>query len=245
MTFDVVICVGPSDESICESNILYTKKNVIGYRNIYLICKNSLIKIDGAITIDEKIFPFNIGDVALIHGKRARNGWYLQQLLKLYAGLVIPDILQKYLVIDCDTHFVKPTKFLTDDNKCIFTTGVEYHVPYFEHMKRLHPSLIKSHNLSGISHHTFFDNELVQELIKLVEYYHTSNEKPFWRIFLDETDHNHYDHSGASEYELYFTYVYIHHREKMDIRQLKWINHHEVVLNTDNDFISVHWFLRQ
>ena len=40
-----------------------------------------------------------------------RIGWYLQQLLKFYAGFVIPDILQRYLIIDCDTHFLKPTKF--------------------------------------------------------------------------------------------------------------------------------------
>ena len=73
---------------------------------------NNEIVIDGCITIFEKIFPFSLDTVAKIHGKRDRNGWYLQQLLKLYAGKIIPNILDKYLVIDSDTFFLKPTKII-------------------------------------------------------------------------------------------------------------------------------------
>ena len=243
MSFDVVICVGPNDTAIVNSVVPYIKKNIIGYRNIYLVCQNPSITIDGTITINEKIFPFTINDVAHYHGKRERNGWYLQQLLKFYAGFIIPGILQKYLIIDCDTHFLKPTKFLTEDNKCIFTTGTEYHIPYFEHMNRLHPSLKKSHTLSGISHHTFFDREIVKSLIELVEDYHKSA-KTFWQLYLQEVQPAHYDLSGAAENELYFTYVYLYHYDKMKIRQLKWINSSNLSLDTHNDFISVHWYMR-
>ena len=241
MSFDIVICVGPNDKEIVSSSVNYSKKNIIGYRNIYLICQNPSIQIEGTITIDEKMFPFNISDVARIHGKRDRNGWYLQQLLKFYAGFVIPDILQKYLIVDCDTHFLKPTKFLTDSNKCIFTTGTEYHIPYFEHMNRLHPSLKKTHALSGISHHTFFDSAIVQSLFKLVEDFH---KKPFWKIYLDEVKPEYYDLSGAAENELYFTYVYLYYREQMEIRELNWINSKRLLLNTNHDFMSVHWYMR-
>ena len=80
--FDIVIPVGPNDKSIIEQQIKYTKKNIVGYRNIYLICYDPLITIDECITIDESIFPFNIDTVAKHHGKLKRNGWYLQQLLK-------------------------------------------------------------------------------------------------------------------------------------------------------------------
>lgn len=244
-SFDVVICVGANDEEMIHSVVPFSKKNIIGHRNIYLVCKNPLLTVADAITIDEKIFPFNIKDIAHIHGLRTRNGWYLQQLLKIYAGLVIPGILQKYLVIDCDTHFLKPTKFLTDDDKCIFTTGTEYHIPYFEHMNRLHPSLKKSHPLSGISHHTFFDRELVNSLINLVEDYHKSTHHPFWQLYLELVQSDHYDLSGAAENEIYFTYVYLYHRETMIIRQLNWINSPRLILNTNNDFMSVHWWMRQ
>ena len=81
--FDIVIPVGPNDKSIIEEQIKYTQKNIIGYRNIYLISYDPSIDIDGCITINENIFPFNIDTIAEYHGKLDRNGWYLQQLLKL------------------------------------------------------------------------------------------------------------------------------------------------------------------
>ena len=79
--FDIVIPIGPNDKSIIEQQIKYTKKNIIGYRNIYLISYDSSIKIDGCITINENMFPFNIETVAKYHGKLKRNGWYLQQFI--------------------------------------------------------------------------------------------------------------------------------------------------------------------
>ena len=38
LLFDVVICVGPNDNDIVGKVMPFTQKNVIGYRNIYLIC---------------------------------------------------------------------------------------------------------------------------------------------------------------------------------------------------------------
>ena len=58
--------------------------------------------------------------VAKYHGKLTRNGWYLQQLLKLYAGLTIPNILENYLVVDSDVFFLKPIHFY-EDGKFIYT----------------------------------------------------------------------------------------------------------------------------
>ena len=55
--FDIVIPVGPNDIDIINNQIIYTKKNVIGYRNIYLISCNDSLYIDGCITIKEDIFP--------------------------------------------------------------------------------------------------------------------------------------------------------------------------------------------
>ena len=175
--FDLVICVGPNDNSIVEHMLNFNKKNIIGYRNIFLVCANPSIKIEGTITIDEKIFPFNKNDLVHKFGNNDRNGWYLQQLLKFYAGKIIPDILHKYLIVDCDTHFLRPTKFISDEGKYIYTTGTEYYVPYFEHMNRLDPSLKKIHPLSGISHHTFFDTEIVNELINKVENNYNNGKK--------------------------------------------------------------------
>ena len=65
-----------------------------------------------------------------IHGLNNRNGWYLQQLFKLYAGIIIPDILDKYLVIDSIHFFIKPVKFI-ENNICLYNYGFEYNFPYF------------------------------------------------------------------------------------------------------------------
>ena len=246
LLFDIVMCVGPNDITIVDQVLPYTKKNVIGYRNIYLVCSNPDIFISDTITVDEKLFPFKKDDVASIFGKNDRNGWYLQQLLKLYSGNVIPGILKRYLIIDCDTHFLKPTQFITDDGKHIFTTGTEYHKPYFLHMNRLHYSLKKTHKLSGISHHSFFHRDRVNEMIKMVEDYF-ENKMPFWKIFLNMVDINQITGSGASEYELYLTYMYLYHPNDIFIRQLNWENLSklDITNSKDNDFVSIHWFSRK
>ena len=147
--FDIVIPVGPNDISIIQYQINYTRVNVIGYRNIYLISYDPSIQYDGCITIDEKTFPFNISTVAEEHTPSWRNGWYLQQLLKLYAGVVVPGIMDKYLVIDCDTFFLKPTTFV-ENGKCLYNYGTEFFFPYFQHMERLHPTFRKIVEKSGI-----------------------------------------------------------------------------------------------
>ena len=51
--FDLVICVGPNDNDIVEHMLSFNKKNIIGYRNIYLVCANPNINIPGTITIDD------------------------------------------------------------------------------------------------------------------------------------------------------------------------------------------------
>jgi hypothetical protein len=246
LLFDIVVCVGPHDNDIVSGVLPYTQRNVIGYRNIYLVCSNPNISIPGTTTIDEKIFPFTISDLQIMFGNNDRNGWYLQQLLKFYAGNIIPGILKRYLIIDCDTHFLKPTKFITDDGKHIFTTGKEYHIPYFLHMNKLHDSLKKIHPLSGISHHTFFHTDRVNELIKMVEQ-NFSNEKPFWKIYLENIDMNEFAHSGSAENEIYFTYMYLYHVNDMVIRQLKWrdASRLDVKNRMGYDFVSIHWYRRR
>jgi FkbM family methyltransferase len=238
--FDIVIPVGPNDKSVIEEQIKHTKKYIIGYRNIFLICYDPLITIDGCITINENIFPFNIETVSKHHGKLKRNGWYLQQLLKLYSGKIVPNILERYLVIDSDTFFLKPITFI-ENNKCLYNFGTEYHQPYFEHMKKLDKSLIKiNSNKSGICHHMMFEKKYINELISKIEKNHN---ELFYNIFLKTvTDKN---GSGASEYEIYFNYMLKYYPDKIIIRKLNWKNTNKLETNTNYDYISHHWYMRR
>jgi FkbM family methyltransferase len=237
--FDIVIPVGPKDKDIIYKQVEYTKKNIIGYRNIYLICYDPEIIIDGCITINENIFPFSLETVSNLHGKLNWNSWFLQQLLKLYALLIIPDILDKCLVIDADTFFLKPTVFIKN-NKCLYNFGDEYHLPYFEHMLKLDEDLIKVYeNKSGICHHMMFEKKYINELINKIEKNH--NDK-FYNIFLKMVTHFH--DSRASEYEIYFNYIFKNHSNNVEIRKLNWSNSNTLNINSDFDYISCHWHSR-
>lgn len=236
-TFDIVISVGPKDMDVIKLQIEYTKQNIIGYRNIYLISCDATLQIDGCITISENIFPFSIETVAKYHGKLDRNGWYLQQLLKLYAGFIIPNILDKYLVIDADTFFLKPTTFY-ENGKGLYNYGNEYHIPYFEHMVKLHPELRKMDEIkSGICHHMLFETRYIKEIFDIIEKNH---DDVFYNIFLQNVSDP--SGSGASEYEIYFNYMLDKHSNDVIIRKLNWENSRTLYLNNNNyDYISYHW----
>lgn len=236
--FDIVIPLGPNDLQNIEKQIECTRTNVIGFRNIYIITPIANFVYPGAITIDESIFPFS-DQIALYHGKDGRNGWYLQQLIKLYAGLVVPGILDRYLVIDADTFFLKPTPFINSENQCQYNFGREYHCHYFDHMRKLHPDFVRVYELSGICHHMMFETRFIKEIMRLVG-------EPFWVVFLEKVEPwlRHGIGSGASEYELYFNYVCKYHMDEIEVRELAWENVRVLDLNMDLDYISHHHFLR-
>ena len=221
-----------------KNQIKNTKKNIIGYRNIYLVSYDGSLQIDDCITINERIYPFTIETVQKYNGKSERNGWYLQQLLKLYAGFVIPNILDKYLVIDSDTYFLKPTTFIMN-NKYLYNFGTEYHKPYFTHMNKLHHTLKRVYpNKSGICHHMIFETKYIKELFKLIE-----GKSKFYDLFLQNIVD--YSGSGASEYEIYFNYMITNYPEKIIIRELNWANVNSLPKNSNNDYVSCHWYMRK
>jgi len=246
--FDVVIPLGPNDVDIISKQVKYTRKYVIGCRHIFIISYDESINIEGCITISETKFPFTMETVYKHHGKRPRNGWYLQQLLKLYAGLIIPDILDKYLVIDSDTFFIKPTVFY-ENEKCVYNYGTNVHKPYFIHMEKLHPEF-KQHDIlkSGICNYMIFETKYVKELFDMVEEKHN---ELFYNVFLNTvTDH---DNSGASEYEIYFNFIINKYSDKIIIRKLNGFEYTAKYKdNGDNlekycdnyDYISYHWYCR-
>jgi hypothetical protein len=240
--FDIVIPVGPNDIDVIHHQIEYTKKNIIGYRNIYIISSSKDLKVEGCIVYYENIFPFSMETIKSHFGDISRTGWYLQQLIKLYAGISIPDILERYLVIDSDTYFIRPTKFLDENKRALYNYGSEYHHPYFEHMRILDNNLTKQDiGKSGICHHMFFETKYIKELFGVVEEKHVGN---FYDIFLKSVKDIH--GSGASEYEIYFNYMLKYHPEKIKIRELKWKNTKDIssIENEDYDYVSYHYYMR-
>jgi len=245
MSFDIVIPIGPNDLNIISSTIQYTQKNVLDYRNIYLVSKNEM-KLDGCIYVSEDIFPIQIEDMKDMFIFRDRVGWYFQQIIKLYAGRCIPDLLENYLVLDSDVYILKPTAFMNHGIP-LFATGTEHHPPYFQHMTRLHPSLTRKMNASGICHHMLFTKTYIEELFQLVEN-HASREahpRPFWKIFLDKVSRP-IPSAGASEYEIYFNFMLQYHPSNMHIRKLSWLDCASLsYAQPHHDYVAVHHWVRE
>lgn len=241
MSFDIVICVGPNDAPLVKSQLEFTKKNIIGYRTIFLVYGKEKIDFPGCICISETMFPFSLDEIETYIHDKTRCGWYLQQLLKLYAGFVLPDILPKWLVIDADAFFLKPITFL-EDEKVYLNTGNEYHLPYFEHMNKLHPTLIRMvPSMSGITHHMLFDKDIIDKLFSLVSEHH---KKPFYQAFLSCLHPCHYSHSGASEYEIYFNFALKYFPHKVIVRKLNWSNQKILDTSLNYDYIACHHYDR-
>lgn len=256
--FDVVIPVGPRDLEILQRQLALTKQNVIDHGRIFLVCADGTATnaVLGAtdssepsaevIVLDERDvpFPFSIETVVAAHGERQRNGWYFQQLVKLYAGSCIPGLSERYLVIDADTLFLRPTTFICPTtDRCQYCIGSEFHPPYFRHLTRMHESLAKVVGASGICHHMMFETRFLRELMALVESAHAA---PFYQVFLDQVDAAERDASGASEYELYLNFVMRVHGEEVVLRPLQWANVPRLSPETmaNCDFVALHWYNR-
>ncbi len=240
--FDIVIPLGPNDEDIIQKQIVYTKANVVGYRNIYIVTRSPGLVVDGCTIVSEDVFPFSIDTVAEMFGPSDRNGWFFQQLIKLYAGLCIPGILENYLVVDADTFFLRPVTFF-EKGVPLYNVGHEHHHPYFSHMARMHPSLGRVHqDMSGICHHMMFNRTSLGRLFFLVEQRHGFT-MPFWHLFLKMVENEHQHAAGASEYEMYFNFLIIHGLP-MKIRRLSWANVWSAPTDANYDYVAWHWYSR-
>lgn len=242
---DVVIVYHSKDNKTI-SHCLDGLKHIKELRNIYCISNERC-----HYYVDEAKAPFSLKDVALYVGKD-RSGWYFQQLLKLYAWYIIPELSETYLIVDSDTIFCNDVSFITSAGLPKYAIGPEYHIPYFEHIQRLIPVLNKQAIHSGICHHMVFQQKYLQEMIKLVENIHNV---PFWKCALQNVDPIHYTGSGMSEYELYFNYMLKYRPTEIELRELKWANVQDIpnsktktipeILNecSSLDFVSIHsWY---
>ena len=242
--FDIVISVGPNDKDIVSKQVNYTRQNVVGYRNIYIIPYDAGFTLDGCITIPESAFPFSKDTFNAIHPDATkRAGWYLQQLFKLYAGRIIPGILDTYLIIDADTFFFQPTTFIdTKTGAGLFNYSSECHLPYLEHLNKMHPTLFRMDaHKSGICHHMLFRTTYLNELINLVESYHRC---PFYEAFFKCVRDA--PKSGASEYEIYFNFMLKYHPQDIILRKLLWKNETSLdSIDPSYDYFSYHTYLRE
>lgn len=246
MAFDIVACVGPNEKDLVDIFVKQVKDNIRNFNKVFLIVPAEIIEVyknkeyTNVEFVDERTFPFQKSDIDTMLKCPKRSGWYLQQLLKLYAAVVLPNLLDNFVIIDSDIYFHKNVDFF-EDNKIVFNTGTEHHIPYFEHMQKLHTSLRKFHSRSGICHYMPMKKHIVHSLLKMIEDEH---HKFFWIVFIEAVDPKHAEFSGASEYEMLFNYTITRFPDEYKINNIPFRNTGYPDLNYDGYYEAIHWYLR-
>lgn len=228
LPIDVVIPVHKKDLQILEYCIEAAKKKIVNIRRIIVVSKERYS--DNAEWFDEAKFPFSF---ELVHSYvGGSTGWYFQQLLKLYAPLVIPDISENVLILDSDTVFFRKVAMLDAEGRPFYNISKDENVRNKDfdqrvanHVKKMLPAIAVENlptefqNVSGISHNMMFSREVLRDLFAKVEQ-HDGGGDPFYKIFLKHADSQH----SVSEYQIYFNFLLIFYRDKIRIRKLNYKN---------------------
>ncbi len=254
---DVVIPAHQKDLATLEHAIDGVRKNIVGVRRIIVVSKEKYT--DKAEWFDESKYPFSFQDISdLVNGSNV--GWNFQQLLKLYAVLVIPDISKNVLIVDSDTIFFRKVKFF-DNGLPLYNLSKDknledsnFHQVTLRHIKKILPEIAKElpekfdENTSGICHHMLFQKHMIEDLFLRVEKQDGSGD-PFYKVFLKTCENS----FGVAEYNLYFYFLICCHPDEYKIRILKYKNTSDFKkisllkerLRYKYDYCSYHSYMRE
>eukprot|EP00913_Durusdinium_trenchii_P026728 g25075.t1 len=166
------------------------------------------------IFVIANFWPFSHAD---LEDCGCRTGWLLQQLLKLYAPLLIDGLTDNVLVCDADVVWLKRVNFLLPSAACLCTfdtnncppirSAVDLH-RYDHFVPAMLPGVQKPRpgKETAVCHHMVFQTlgirkDILKQLIAEVE---ASWERPFWKAFAEAARQL---QGRASEYELYYAFA--------------------------------------
>jgi len=216
--FDIVFVCHEKDKETLVKSIKYARKNILGYRKIFLVAKKNFLSKDKKIEfVDEGIFNFDKNKIRK-YVPLERVSWYFQQFLKLYFFKAMGSkTLDNILILDSDTLFLRKTKFF-DSGIPLYNIEIGYHKLYYDLIKKLF-GFGKQCTFSGVTHHMIFQKKYVNELLNF-KFKNETGE--FWKVIVKNVDKK--TESGFSEYVLYFNYMLKNYPNKIRIRKLRFIN---------------------
>lgn len=226
---DVVIPCIRKDRETLELCIEGIRNNGQNIRRIIVVSPERMT--ENAEWFDENNYPFTKEGIACAIFQNPdeakayllgpnRIGWIYQQLLKLYAPLVIPGISSNVLVLDADTIFLNPVSFVDPSGHALFAYGSEYYGPYFSHAKKLIPGFKKVYpDYSGIAHHMLFQKCVIEDLFRRIETGHRIS--PWKALCRCISRKEAIAGSPLSEYEIYFNFI-CSQTDQRGIRPLQW-----------------------
>ena len=213
-TLDAVILTTGKDALAFERSINSSLKHFLDVRNYYIITPHvvELSKRYGnklgprVIFAGETGFPFNTTMVADVMYQSVKDagkyeltgkspfegtmygklGWFLQQLLKFYAGKVLG--LGDFILLDSDCVWFKDIRFISACNSThksfYYASSCQYHPSYMNTIGPISgvgPMDSKVHR-SGIVHHMVLAKHVLDALINDTERRHSM---PFWQAMLN------------------------------------------------------------
>lgn len=236
MSFDAVIPCGPKDEDIIQRCIEGARANMIGLRYIFVVAQKKL-DLSGAVVFEESVFPFKRDYLLQKLGSDDHASQCMQQLVKLYAPLLISSILENVVVLDADMIFYKRVKFLEQGRFLMDKVMIQQTESHFVHMNYLHPTFKAWKKMtSGSVSHALFNRKVLIEIMDKVEVKHN---KSFWDVYSDR--------AGGSEYEIYFHYIMNTYPALVRIRPLRWNNFGQRASppRGDWDCVTYHWQIQK
>lgn len=217
--FDLVFLCHEKDIKILRKNLEFAKKNIRGYRKIFIVSRENYFPEDKDLSfVDEKIFPFNKKEIAK-YAPEGRTGWYYQQFLKLYfLKAVGRRCLNNILIVDADCAFIRKTLFF-EKGKPLYNFEIGYHDPYYKILEEVFGFGSQTKNMSGTVHHMLYQRKFMKEILNFVK---KKWEKELWKIIMEKADKK--TISGFSEQDLYFNYMLKFHKNKIKVRRIRFID---------------------
>lgn len=189
---------------------------------------------------DRGTYPLGNGNSPFERTLWGKLPWYLQQLLKIYAGKYLN--LKDYVLLDGDCVWFRDTKFIAEKQtssippfRYNYATSTQIHGAYLASSKRISGVDIinakKGKFRSGVVHHMVLVKEVLDDLFKTVE---TLHGLPMWQVMLNQSALEMTcmapntkvcaEGSALSEYELYFNFARVKYPETVELRPLLWAN---------------------
>lgn len=197
---DVVIPCHPKDYEMLNMCIAGLKDNITNVSNVYIISPHKFTTVSPDIKfVCDAEFPFSHADVKslLPESESGVIHWYFQQLAKMYAPTVIPNLSENFLVLDADVVILKPISFFstTGAPRFGYTLSDESDNKYTRHFKRLNPKFILKDDpyMCAVCDFQVWNKNTLKDLVE---------DMGGWKKFLEHVTEN----QGASEYEMYFHY---------------------------------------
>ena len=195
---DIVITFHIKDEKNLKFTINSIRKNIL-HSKIFIITNfenYDIINNLKCVFINENIIGEDLYNNII---KENRGGWYLQQILKLFAHNFVST--ENYLVIDADTVILKKIDFF-EDNFPLLVVNNQIFYPYFNVIKYL-LNITNELNFSFISHHMVFNKNIVKQLINEIEFH----SKTTWINAIVNILYKKNQNISFSEFETYGNYI--------------------------------------